>query len=106
MRLAPLLMIVVLVPGLLLPAGRSGHAEETTAAPVVYRPPPARSGLFGTDEVYSADNAAFVKWNGMLARHRAQLAEAGSCEGCVAAEWRDLVAQLAALPFRDKLEAV
>ncbi len=104
MRLAPLLTIVV--PVLLLSAAHLSQAQETSADTVAFRPPAARSGLFRTDEVYSPDNAAFVKWNGMLARHLAQLAEAGSCEGCVAAEWRDLVAQLTALPFRDKLEAV
>jgi len=106
MRLLPLLMIIVLMPALLLPAARAAEAEEATAAPVAYWPPAPHSGLFGTDEVYSADNAVFVKWNGMLARHLAQLAEAGSCEGCVAAEWRDLIARLSALPFRAKLEAV
>ncbi|HEV2549209.1 MAG TPA: transglutaminase-like cysteine peptidase [Stellaceae bacterium] len=107
MRLMPLLMIVFVVPALLLSAASPGQAQEASADAVAFRQPPwARSGLFGTEEVYSADNAAFIKWNTMLARHRAQLAEGGSCEGCVAAEWRDLVARLSALPFRAKLEAV
>ena len=107
MRLVPLLMMVVLVPALLFSAAGPGEAQEASADAVAFRQPPAaRSGLFGTDEVYSADNAAFAKWNGMLTRYRAQLAEAGACEGCVAAEWRDLVGRLTALPFRAKLEAV
>jgi predicted transglutaminase-like cysteine proteinase len=107
MRLVPLLMSVVLAPALLFVAASPGQAQEAPADAVAFRPPPApRSGLFGTEEVYSSDNAAFTKWNGMLARHRAQLAEAGACEGCVAAEWRDLVARLTALPFRAKIEAV
>jgi predicted transglutaminase-like cysteine proteinase len=104
MRLAPLLVIAVMAAGMLSGPTR---AQEAPAAAVAYRPPAPRSGLFGTEEVYSADNAAFSKWNGMLARHRAQLAEAGTCERCVAAaEWHELVARLSPLPFHAKLEAV
>jgi predicted transglutaminase-like cysteine proteinase len=107
MRLLPLWMIIVLAPGLVLSTASPGQAQELPSEAVAFRPAaPPHSGLFGTDEVYSADNAAFTKWNGMLARHRAQLAEAGSCDGCIAAEWRDLIARLSALPFRAKLEAV
>jgi predicted transglutaminase-like cysteine proteinase len=105
MRFVPLLSTAILVPALLLAS--PSQAEEASADAIAFLLPPApRSGLFGTEEVYSSDNAAFTKWNGMLARYRAQLAEAGPCEGCVATEWRDLVARLSALPFRAKLEAV
>lgn len=107
MRLVPLSMIALLVPSLLFSAASLGRAQEVPANALAFRPPAAlRSGLFGTEEVYSSDNAAFTKWNGMLARHSAQLAETASCDGCAAAEWRDLIARLSALPFRAKLEAV
>jgi predicted transglutaminase-like cysteine proteinase len=105
MRLMPLLTVVALAPGLLLSAPKSAVAQETPGA-IAYVAPPARSGLFGTDEVYSADNTAFTKWNVMLARFRAQSSEPVLCDHCVAAEWRDLIAELSALPFRAKLEAV
>jgi len=104
MRLMPLLTVVALAPGLLLSAATSGVAQETPAATVAFAPP-ARSGLFGTDEVYSPDNTAFLKWNGMLARFHAQISGASECDSCVAAEWRDLIAELSDMPFRAKLEA-
>ena len=107
MRLVPLWMIVVLAPGLLWTAAGPSQAQDAPADAVAFRPPTApRAGLFGTEEVYSSDNAAFTKWNGMLARHRAQLAETESCDGCAAAEWHELVARLSSLPFHAKLEAV
>ena len=105
MRLVPLLSTAILVPALLLAS--PSQAEEASADAIAFRPPPApRSGLFGTEEVYSSDNAAFTKWNGMLARYRAQLAETESCDDCAATEWRELLARMTGLPFSAKLEAV
>jgi predicted transglutaminase-like cysteine proteinase len=106
MRLVSLLAIVVLAPGLLLATATSAVAQATPPSAVAYLPLPPRSGLFGTDEVYSSDNTAFAKWNGMLARFREQMAQTAACESCAAAEWRALVARVSVLPFRAKLEAV
>jgi predicted transglutaminase-like cysteine proteinase len=106
MRLLPLSVILALIPGLLLSPAKSAVAQETSADTVAYGPPPTRTGLFGTDEVYSSDNTAFFKWNGMLTRFHAQISESAVCDSCAAAEWHDLIAQLSVLPFRAKLEAV
>lgn len=76
------------------------------AAPRVYPP------LFGTREAFSPDTSAFVKWNSLLARFRAEQdraaagCAAGRATACAPREWRDLVAALRKLGPRAKLDLV
>lgn len=68
--------------------------------------------LFGTSEIYSPDNSAFVKWNDMLVRFHAEEEQAltrcrpAAQEGCEPAAWRGLLAEIAGLDLRAKLERV
>ena len=59
-----------------------------------------RPSLFGTEEVFSADNSAFAKWNDMLRRFNAER-RAGAPDA-----WRALVAALRGLEPRARLERV
>jgi predicted transglutaminase-like cysteine proteinase len=70
----------------------------------------AEPGLFGTRERFSADLAEFTKWDGVVARTDRELrsadAQCGRLEPgqvCVARWWREFVAELAALPVRERI---
>jgi predicted transglutaminase-like cysteine proteinase len=54
------------------------------------------AGLFGRSEIHSADIAPFTKWDGVVARSDASSVDAGA--------WRTLVAELKALPLRQRVE--
>lgn len=77
-------------------------------------PPPARGagGLFGTSETYSRDISPFYKWTDVVSRFRGELARAaGPCpigvtEGCLPRQWLALLATLADLDLRAKVERV
>jgi predicted transglutaminase-like cysteine proteinase len=68
--------------------------------------------LFGTAEVHSSAIDRFYKWTGMLQRwERARTAALQPCapgqlDGCEPQEWRRIVATLAPLDTRAKLDAV
>lgn len=83
---------------------RGGFAAEQQALL-----PPRHASLFETQEVFSSDNSAFFKWNGMLRRFAAERHAAacapGSARDCVPAEWRALVDGLKGLGLRAKVEA-
>lgn len=83
-----LLRFLTLVLVLALPAAFIG----TAPAAVNLRP-----SLFGTEEEYSADNSAFVKWTGMLQRYDRERLHG------VPQEWRSLVVSLQGLDLRAKL---
>jgi predicted transglutaminase-like cysteine proteinase len=68
--------------------------------------------LFGTREIYSPDNSAFVKWNAMLERFRSQQqAAAAPCgpgvfDGCEPVEWHRLLDAATGLDLRRKLALI
>ena len=71
------------------------------------------SELFGQQEIYSTDVAAFTKWDGVVARVEHERGEGSeSCRAqpaqqpCIAEWWRNFVAELARLPLRERAERV
>jgi predicted transglutaminase-like cysteine proteinase len=82
------LRLLTLLLALALPAAWVG----TAPAAVGLRP-----SLFGTEEEFSADNSAFVKWTGMLQRYDRERRDGAPDE------WRTLVASLQGLDLRTKL---
>ena len=71
----------------------------------------AGTGLFHTRELYSADLAAFTKWDGVVARtdreeRHAATCPAGAGKDCVALWWQRFVATLSRLPLRARVERV
>lgn len=73
---------------------------------------PDHPSLFGTREIFSRDSSAFFKWNGVLARFRAEQRSAAvdcaprSSGVCAPAVWRALVEELRPLDLRAKVERV
>jgi predicted transglutaminase-like cysteine proteinase len=92
--------------------GSLAQQGRADAQPVAAPSLPDHKALFGTSEVFSRDNTAFFKWNGMLARFHAEERRAAQCgsasrEGCEPGPWRALVAELKAIGgLRAKLERV
>ena len=88
-----------------LPARRRAWTIIACVIALVCAAPRAYAdGLFGTREQFSADLAAFTKWDGVVARTEHEMRNAGPpCQTCVAAEWHDFIAELAALPLRERV---
>jgi predicted transglutaminase-like cysteine proteinase len=68
-------------------------------------------GLFRTHEIYSTNLAPFKKWDLVVARTEQQEADpSGFCrdgaQPCVATQWQSLVAELSALPIRERVARV
>jgi predicted transglutaminase-like cysteine proteinase len=74
--------------------------------------PAEAAGLFGTREVYSTNLVAFTKWDGVVARTERDLVapaprcdDTGAAAACAAADrWRAFIAELKALPLRERVE--
>jgi predicted transglutaminase-like cysteine proteinase len=97
-----------------LPARRRARLLVACVIAMVCAAPVARADnaaeLFGTRELFSADLVAFTKWDGVVARTDREARNAGApCRSeapgqvCVAQEWRDFVAELSALPLRQRI---
>jgi predicted transglutaminase-like cysteine proteinase len=87
-------------------------AQELADASRALASPVKESGLFGTREIFSADNSDFVKWNGMLARFHEEQARAtalcppGGSGGCEPVEWRLLLDEAKALDVRTRIQRI
>jgi predicted transglutaminase-like cysteine proteinase len=74
--------------------------------------PAEAAGLFGTREVFSQNLVPFTKWDGVVARtERDFAAQPAQCDtttamvpACAADRWRAFVAELKALPLRERVE--
>jgi len=87
-----------------LPARRRAWTIATLVVALLCLAPVAHAdALFGTRERFSGDLAAFTKWDGVVARTEREMRSAPPCQGCVGEEWRRLVAELAALPLRERI---
>lgn len=82
------LRLLTLLLALSLPAAWIGTAPAAVNA---------KPSLFGTDEEFSTDNSAFVKWTEMLQRYDRERRHGAPDE------WRALVASLEGLDLRAKL---
>jgi len=104
-----LLALVLLASSGGQPAGAQDNSLAAFSHGAARQAPPA---LFGAGEVYSPDNSAFGKWNGMLARFRAEQQQAltschtAAAESCEPLAWRGLLDEIAELDVRAKLERV
>lgn len=99
-----------LLPATLLPA--MANDEDNSGTSAVSVTAHAFPALFGTREVYSADNSAFFKWTGMLGRFHAEQERAtvpcssAATERCEPTEWRRIVNDLRGLDLRARLDRV
>lgn len=60
--------------------------------------------IFNTQEIFHGDTSPFKQWTDMLGRANAEFAAApAACTNRTECEWSQLVAQLSALPLRDKV---
>jgi predicted transglutaminase-like cysteine proteinase len=110
-HLRGLLVSLAMMVSTLAPAAAEG--QQVAYAPAA-PPPPVRDagGLFGTSETYSSDISPFYKWTDVVGRFQRELAAAagpcpiGVAERCVPRQWLALVATLAGLDLRAKVERV
>jgi predicted transglutaminase-like cysteine proteinase len=97
-------LVTLATAGPARPANAEGSAIAAAPGAAISFPK-----VFGSDELFSPDNSAFYKWNGMLARFTAERRQATQpCaapgdEQCQPAEWRRLVDELRGLDLRNKL---
>jgi predicted transglutaminase-like cysteine proteinase len=98
-RLLPSLVFLLCLS---LPAGGFAADQQALLSP-------SHAALFGSREVFSPDNSAFFKWNGMLRRYAAERHATACAPGfsrdCVPAEWRALAESLKGLGLWAKVEA-